>query len=205
MQRAMFREGTIWRVPMASWQEYRDHLLRLSPRARQSRFGGAVSDSFIEEHARKAMRQGTEIHGWYLDGVMRGALELCPLGPLAAGRAEAAFSVEDDHQARGVGSALFARLLRLARTRRLTKLIVVCLPSNTRMQAIAAKFGGRIGWQDGDVIALIDAPAPTAISWWREAVEETQGFLAVMAARAWPRLPAASLPQRASESSASSR
>lgn len=191
MQHAMLPDGTLWRVPPSNWREYRDHLLRLSTPARRSRFGGAVADAFIERHAERALAEGAEVHGWYVGGVMHGAVEICPLGPPGSGRAELAFSVEDAYQARGVGSALFGRALRLARTRGLRKLIVVCLPTNTRMQAIAAKHGGRIGWQEGDVIALVDAPDLTPLSYWREAVEEFAGFLTVVLERSRPRLDAA--------------
>ena len=59
---------------------YRNHLLRLDPESRQRRFSGAVSDEFVARHAATAGDVGVVVHGFFADGVLRGAAELHPAG-----------------------------------------------------------------------------------------------------------------------------
>src|SRR4051794_12732027 len=59
---------------------YRDHLLRLDQSSRHSRFGGGVADEFIENYADTTFGLGAVVHGFFADGVLRGAAELRPLG-----------------------------------------------------------------------------------------------------------------------------
>ena len=60
---------------------YRDHLLRLDRESRHRRFSGAVSDEFIIHHAASANEIGVVVHGFFVDGVLRGAAELRPSVP----------------------------------------------------------------------------------------------------------------------------
>src|SRR5437667_10273893 len=55
---------------------FRKHLLRLDGESRRNRFGSAVSDSYIRRHAGRAFTLGTIIHGFFVDGGLRGASEL---------------------------------------------------------------------------------------------------------------------------------
>jgi GNAT superfamily N-acetyltransferase len=180
MSRSILKEGAIRRARFADRQGYRDHLLRLSPKSRRSRFGGGVSDQFAEFHAARVFASGAIVHGWYRQGLVRAAAELHPVGSPAQSTAEAAFSVEEDFQDSGVGSALFATTLRIARNRGVSHLVLTCLPENARMQAVARKYGARLRWDAGDVLGLIDPPYPTPISIWREAIDEGHGILTVL-------------------------
>src|SRR5574340_1521644 len=119
---------------------YRDHLLRLDPESRRRRFSGAVSDAFIARHAATADEAGALVHGFFVDGTLRGAAELRTVGPLFGQEGEAAFSVEQPWQDHGVGTALLARTLLSARNRGITSLHMHCLADNKRMQQLARKF-----------------------------------------------------------------
>jgi GNAT superfamily N-acetyltransferase len=96
---------------------YRDHLLRLDAASRRSRFADAVADEFVRNYADLAFGIDTVIHGFFLDGTLRGAAELRWVGQPLAREAEAAFSIEQPWQSHGVGSALLERTLLAARNR----------------------------------------------------------------------------------------
>ena len=65
----------------AKTDKYRDHLLRLDPESRHKRFGGAVSDEFIVRLCRLSISLDAVVHGFFVDGVLRGAAELRPARP----------------------------------------------------------------------------------------------------------------------------
>ena len=88
---------------------YREHLLRLDPTSRRNRFGGDVSDEFLDDYATLATSIDIVIHGFFVNGTMRGAAELRPIGASVAREI-----VADTH---GFATALLdvqARLLRPA-------------------------------------------------------------------------------------------
>jgi GNAT superfamily N-acetyltransferase len=180
MAETCVKKGVIRRVLASEGPEFLSHLLRLHPVSRRSRFGGPVSEAFLERYAADALVGDATMIGWFVDGVMHGAAELRPLEPRWKGTAEAAFSVEEAWQDAGVGTALLSRLMRAARNRGLTRLVVICMPDNARMQRIAARHGARIVWQDGDVIGELQPPFATPWSLWREALDESEGIVKVM-------------------------
>src|SRR5450631_530011 len=112
---------------------YREHLLRLDADSRYRRFSGTVSDEFIARHAATAGEIGVVVHGFFVDGVLRGAAELRRNGSLFAHEGEAAFSVEQPWQSHGVGTVLLERTLLSARNRGITSLQMQCLANNQRM------------------------------------------------------------------------
>jgi|FEC22Drversion2_1045045.scaffolds.fasta_scaffold00073_79 GNAT superfamily N-acetyltransferase len=174
------REGVIRRVLATERQDFRDHLLRLGRESRRTRFGGSVSDAYVAAHAQRVFEGDALVYGWFLDGIIRAAAELHPIGHRLKATAEAAFSVEEPWQDGGVGSALLGRIMRSARNRGISRLVLSCLPENVRMQRIANKHGARLEWQEGDVIGSINPPLPTPLSMWRELLDESHGFLTVL-------------------------
>jgi GNAT superfamily N-acetyltransferase len=142
----------------------RDHLLRLDHASRHDRFLGFIDDSFIDSYAEKCANDGTVIIGYFEDGVMRGAAELHPPGLTAKSQPEIAFSVETSLRRRGVGSILFARLIREARDRGHASLRITTSAENGAMRALASKFGAQLTFRHGDSTGSIDlkqnAPEP---------------------------------------------
>jgi GNAT superfamily N-acetyltransferase len=155
---------------------YREHLLRLDPSSRRNRFGDDVSDEFLADYATLATNLDTIIHGFFVNGTMRGAAELRPIGAPIAREAEAAFSIEEPWQSHGVGSALLARTLLAARNRSITFLHMACLADNERMQQLASKFDAELQFDFGSVVGEVAAPHPSPISVAREIVADTHGF-----------------------------
>jgi GNAT superfamily N-acetyltransferase len=159
---------------------YRDHLLRLDKESRRNRFGGAVSDAFIENYIALSLGLDAVIHAFFVDGVLRGVAELRPLGKGFADEAEAAFSIEKDWQSHGVGTALLERTLLAARNRGIKLLHMACLANNSRMVDLARKFDADLKFDFGSVVGEVEAPHPTPMSLWREFVADGHGFATAM-------------------------
>lgn len=168
--------GSIRKLWIGEAERYRDHLLRLDPESRRSRFGGAVSSAFIRDYADIALGLDGIFHGFFVDGVLRGTAELRPIGPPLAREAEAAFSIEKPWQSHGVGSALLERTLLAARNRGIKFMHMACLADNTRMQQLARKFDAELTFDFGNVVGEVAAPRPTPLSLVREIVADQHAF-----------------------------
>ena len=155
---------------------YREHLLRLDTPSRHSRFGAGVSDDFIRNYVETTSGLGSVVHGYYFEGVLRGAAEMRPLGPGFSREAEAALSIEQDWQSHGIGSALLDRTLLAARNRGIKTLHMACLANNRRMQELARKFAAELSFDFGEVVGEVAAARPTPLSVLRELVADNCGF-----------------------------
>lgn len=167
--------GIIRKLWAGEAEVFKDHLLRLDAESRRLRFGSAVSAEFVERYAARAFRTGAIVHGYFVDGVLRAAAELYPMGDVLPGEAEAAFSVEREFQNHGVGTLLLERVILTARNRGIRTLCLNCLAHNRRMQQIARKFDADLAFDTDEVVAELTAPFPTAISLAREAAADVTG------------------------------
>jgi len=176
MSESLPEGGIIRKMWSVEASRYREHLLRLDAVSRRNRFGGDVSDEFLAEYAALATSMDTVIHGFFVNGTMRGAAELRAIGAPIAHEAEAAFSIEEPWQSHGVGSALLARMLLAARNRGITFLHMAYLADNERMRQLASKFDAELRFDFGSVVGELAAPHPTPISVAREIVADSHGF-----------------------------
>jgi GNAT superfamily N-acetyltransferase len=172
--------GVIRKLWISETDLYRDHLLRLDGESRRNRFGGGVSDDFIRSYVDLSIGLDAVIHGFFVDGALRGAGELRSLGTALAGEAEAAFSIEKPWQSHGVGTALVERTLLAARNRGFRHLHMACLAENRRMQQLAQKFDAELTFDFGSVVGAVQAPQPTPLSLMREMVADGHGFATAM-------------------------
>jgi GNAT superfamily N-acetyltransferase len=173
-------DGVIRKLWIDRAGPYRDHLIRLDAESRRSRFGGAVSDQFILNYIELSLGLDVVMHGFFVDGILRGVAELRPLGNGFAEEAEAAFSIETPWQSHGVGTALLERTLLAARNRGIKLMHMACLASNRRMIDLARKFEAELKFDFGSVIGEVEAPHPTPMSVLREFVADTHGFATAM-------------------------
>lgn len=171
-----FDGGAIRKLWIGETDQYRNHLLRLDPVSRRSRFSGAISDEFINRYVGISNRLDAVIHGFFVDGTLRGAAELRPLGAVLPLEAEVAFSIEIGWQSRGVGTELLDRTLLAARNRGFKLLHMACLADNRRMQQLASKFSAELTFDYGSVIGEVEAPFATPLSVMREIVSDAHGF-----------------------------
>lgn len=147
----------------------RAHLLRLDPESRRARFTGAVSDAYLEAYAERALRSDGLVIGYRDAGAIRGVAELQAIDGT---RAEAAFSVEAPLRRRGIGRALFHRVLLAARNRGARTIHLRCLPQNRAMQALARRHGARLVFDGDEMLGEVETAGPTFVSVWQEAVAE---------------------------------
>jgi RimJ/RimL family protein N-acetyltransferase len=167
--------GAIRKLWLGEADAYRNHLLRLDRESRHRRFSGALSDEVIARHAATIEESGVVVHGFFVEGVLRGAAELRHEGSLFSHQAEAAFSIEKPWQSHGVGTELLDRTLLTARNRGITHLRMNCLPENQRMQQLARKFDAGFSFDFGSVIGEVDPPRSTMLSLMREAMADSYG------------------------------
>lgn len=180
MHEPLIDGGTIRKIWIDRSGPYRDHLLRLDPASRRNRFGGAVSDEFILNYVELSLGLDAVIHGFFVDGMLRGVAELRPLGKTFSDEAEAAFSIEKDWQSHGVGTALLERTLLAARNRGVKLMHMACLANNRRMVDLAKKFDAELKFDFGSVVGEVEAPHPTPMSVLREFVADSHGFATAM-------------------------
>ncbi len=169
--------GTVRKLWIGETNAYRDHLLRLDSESRHRRFSGAVGDDVIVRHAATADELGVVVHGFFVDGTLRGAAELRHIGSggMFSRQAEAAFSIEQPWQSHGVGTALLQRTLLSARNRGVKSLQMNCLADNRRMQQLARKFQADLKFDFGGVVGEVDAPRFTPLSVMREVFADAHG------------------------------
>jgi len=168
--------GVIRKLWIGEADVYRDHLLRLDDDSRRNRFGGAVNDDFIRMYVDQMDGLSAVLHGYFVDGVLRGVGELRLFGSPLAETGEAAFSIEKPWQSHGVGSALLERTLLAARNRGIKHLHMVCMNDNQRMQQLARKFEADLTFDFGTVVGEVETPYPTPLSMFREMVFDGHGL-----------------------------
>ncbi len=154
-----------------------NHFLRLGPESRRMRFSASVSDTFLVEYADASFAAGCILHGYFEAGELRAVAELRTDGGWLTHEAEAAFSVEHDWRGKGIGTELFGRMLRSARNRGITKLMISCLAWNTAMRALAQKFKAELHLEEGEVIGTILPERSSAASLMDEAVEDGIAYI----------------------------
>jgi GNAT superfamily N-acetyltransferase len=174
MHNVLVDGGIIRKLWVGETEKYRAHLLRLDGDSRRNRFAGGVSDEFITNFVKLTFKLDAVLHGFFVDGVLRGVGELRMLG--IPDEAEAAFSIEKDWQSYGVGSTLLERTLLAARNRGIKLLHMTCLAQNKRMQQLARKFDFELTFDFGSVVGEVEAPFPTPLSMLREAMADGHGF-----------------------------
>ena len=101
---------SIRRVWPAEFPAFRAHLKRLDPDSRQMRFGGVVSDRFIDDYVDSAHRLGTVVYGAFAGPTLVAAGELRTIFDAWPVAAEAAFSVEKARVSRPKGRLLMKGL-----------------------------------------------------------------------------------------------
>ena len=168
--------ASIRRLWPTDMDAYRAHLKRLDADSRHARFGGGVSDHFIDQHVDASLRMDTLLFGAFDDGRLIGAGELRLLFGAWPMAAEAAFSVERPYQDHGLGDALMGRVVAAARNRGILRLTMSCLSHNERMRHLAHKHHAAFVNNDGETEAWLPPRTFSPASMFEETIGETGGL-----------------------------
>jgi acetate---CoA ligase (ADP-forming) len=161
-----------------------DYLIGLSPESRRLRFWSQAID--VGTLARKIVEVDHVEHLTLLvlsggdDGRMIGGAQYASMG---AGRAEVSFSVDDEHQGRGIGSILLGQLAQEAARHGITTFVAEVLPENHRMIEVFRRSGFPLSIRATP--GSIDVEFPIAfteetVATWEE--RETRAAVAAMRA-----------------------
>src|SRR4051812_32270528 len=161
-----------------------DYLIGLSPESRRLRFRSQAID--VGTLARKIVEVDHVEHLTLLvlsggdDGRMIGGAQYASMG---AGRAEVSFSVDDEHQGRGIGSILLGQLAQEAARHGITTFVAEVLPENHRMIEVFRRSGFPLSIRATP--GSIDVEFPIAftdetVATWEE--RETRAAVAAMRA-----------------------
>jgi GNAT superfamily N-acetyltransferase len=163
------------RLWLSDLPAFKAHLHRLDHDTLHDRFGGYVSESFIDDYAETCLREGSVVYGYFDGDFIKGAGELhWTIGTVSA---EAALSVDSDQRHRGIGTLLFARVIRAACNRGITTLSVICLPHNQAMLSLARKFDAALRFETDEITGLLISRRLTPLSLWTEYADDSLGFV----------------------------
>ncbi len=183
------RQGEVRRLWPAERDLFIAHLLRLDAETRRERFGTAVKDDFLKDYAESTFGVNGLVYAYVEAGEVRGAAELRGIEEIVVQTGEVAFSVERKWRRRGIGEALFGRLLVAARNRGIRTLYITCLPENVAMRQLARKFEAELVGGYSDVEGRIATGGPTPFTLLDEAMDTARSFAAMsfsLQRKFWP-------------------
>ncbi|MBS9718914.1 GNAT family N-acetyltransferase [Pseudohalocynthiibacter aestuariivivens] len=166
----------IRRLSAANQDNICDHFLRLDVRSRRARFCGTVNDDGMLEYAQNIFGGDSIVCGAFVDGRLRGVVELRGVFQSWPSKAEAAISVEPDWQNNGIGDALFERIFAMAQNRGVRTIQMTCLKENSRVRHLAAKHHALLRSNHDAVDAVLHSYWPKLASVMKEVVGETRGY-----------------------------
>lgn len=165
---------------------YKEHLLRLTPADRCNRFMGAICDDRVAAYCRGLDLSNSVILGAFIDGELRGVGELAMGARLPRAVAEIALSVESAWQDLGIGTLLLKQVLTMARNRYVSRVYMMCLVGNRKMQKIARKFEANLIFEDGGVEGSLSPNWPSYLTLMEEAKTDGRGFFHAFIGQAKP-------------------
>ena len=156
------------------------HLLRLDSASRRDRFSGYLNDAAVVRYCDAIDWLDGLLFGWFEEGELRAAVQLVPLGFAWPREAELAVTVEPAWQDCGIGTELCRHALLVAQNRAISRVRMICLQENARMQRIVRKLRGQVVYIDGSSEAALRVPPPTYLSLWQEAFGESGALIGTL-------------------------
>jgi len=167
---------TLRKLTQRDERAYQEHLLRLTPHDRCNRFMGAICDDRVRAYCAGLNWSSTVVLGAFIDGELRGVGELATAARTPRLVAEIALSVEEPWQNLGVGTLLLRHILNMARNRYVSRVYLMCLLDNRKMQKIARKFDANLIFEDGGVEGSLWPHWPNYLSLMEEAATDGRAF-----------------------------
>ena len=152
--------------------DYRAHLLRLDGSDRRARFLAPADDACIGRHVEGLDPAYTVLIGAFINGVIRGAVELVGSENGGMSTVELAVSIERPFQNTGAGTQLVRQAVLVAQNRGIKHISMLCLRQNKRMQAICRKLNGLLDFDEADVMCDIKVAAPSQFTYFDELIND---------------------------------
>ncbi|WP_417601671.1 GNAT family N-acetyltransferase [Pararhodobacter oceanensis] len=140
------------------------HFLSLDAESRRARFCAAISEDWVLRYARQSLCEGDITCGAFIDGRLRGVVELRDIRQVDPCCAEAAFSVDPQWQNIGIGDALFQRMLAVAGHRGIGTIQMTFLKENSRMRHLALRYDATLAQDQDDVAATLHPDPPVLMT-----------------------------------------
>ena len=138
--------------------DLRDLLLGLDGPSRVSRFSGTMKEASLIQYAHSAVSSATFIAGAYIDGRIRGVVEI--YDSACGGFSEAAFVVHQDWRRQGIGFALLQAAQKWCTESRRSTLRMVIARCNMPMRKLANKKAAQIDLVMDEIVADIAIGQP---------------------------------------------
>ena len=136
------------------------HLTGLTGDDRRLRFGGLVSDEYINSYVERSLEDGSK---WFGVDHIDGAIVAACHAAVYDGKAELGCSVDPQFRNNGLAQSMFDRAVTWLRTRGITEVYMHCLTENAAMRHIARKNNMAVvschGESDAKVEVELGTPA----------------------------------------------
>ena len=136
------------------------HLQSLQGEERRLRFGGSVSDSYIESYVEKSFDGESKWFG--IDHIDNKIVAACHVA-IIDDMAELGCSVDADYRNQGIAQAMFDRAVTWLRTKGIQDVCMHCLSENGAMKHIARKNDMVVVSEYGESDANVHLDPPTPI------------------------------------------
>lgn len=140
-----------------------EHLSRLDLQSVYDRFCIAANKEFLERYTNQINFRTSGIYGVFDQELKMIGLGECVIYKENIKEAEVAFSIEREHQGKGLGNKLMKKLIQFAKANNIDKLNMYCLKTNTKSLHLAKKYGLNLTYEKDEVAAIINMPTSPSI------------------------------------------
>ncbi len=143
------------------------HLTSFQGEDRRLRFGGMVSDNFIQDYVENSFLLESQWFGVdHIDGHL---VATCHVA-ITNGQAELGCSVLEDFRGQGLAQQMFDRAVTWLRMKGITEVYMHCLTENQAMKHIARKNHMTLDSEYGETDALVEVEPPTMLTPLKDAM-----------------------------------
>lgn len=152
------------------------HFNNLNPETLLSRFGTPIQPDRLQTYIDTMFDTAAIVFGAFPDSQLRGVGELRRLPESRNQIAEAAFTVEEPWQDKGIGDALLSRIITAAQNRGIREVHMLCLATNQKMRRLALRHKAELDLVPGQIEATLTTLWPTPFSLVEELSGEYHAF-----------------------------
>lgn len=140
-----------------------EHLMRLDKQSVYDRFCVAANHEFLQRYVDQMDFAKSGIYGVFDQELTLIGVGECVVYKNNEEEAEVAFSIEVEHQGKGLGNRLMKKLIQFAKANSINKLNMYCLRTNSKSLHLAKKYGLNLTHERGEVSTTIGLPVTPSI------------------------------------------